>query len=165
MATLQWREMRPSDIDGVVSVARVAFPNHPESRACFEERLALNPSGCFALSDEGGRIEGYLIAYPWTFGSAPALDSLIGALPAEAELIYLHDLALAPAARGQKLAEAAVDRLVDRMKIDWRRIALVAVNEAAPFWERQGFVVSDDPAMAAKLASYGEDARYMVRNL
>ncbi len=44
-------------------------------------------------------------------------------------------------------------------------MVLVAVNDAAPFWERRGFAVVDSPAMTAKLASYGADARYMVRTL
>ena len=35
---------------------------------------------------------------------------------------------------------------------------LVAVNDAAPFWERHGFVVTDPPGMADKLAGYGPDA-------
>jgi len=41
----------------------------------------------------------------------------------------------------------------------------VAVNDAAPFWERHGFVVIDPPGMADKLASYGADACYMIRRL
>jgi len=47
----------------------------------------------------------------------------------------------------------------------WPALTLVAVNDAAPFWERHGFVVIDPPGMADKLASYGADARYMIRHL
>jgi hypothetical protein len=45
----------------------------------------------------------------------------------------------------------------------WPTIALVAVNQAAPFWTGLGFRPRDTPDMTRKLASYGEDARYMVR--
>jgi hypothetical protein len=44
-------------------------------------------------------------------------------------------------------------------------LALVAVNDAAPFWQRRGFSVVESPAMAAKLQTYGPDARYMLRRL
>lgn len=98
--TLQWRPMRPTDIDAVVEVARLSFPDHFEDRACFQNRLALYPRGCFVLADGGGPARGYLIAYPWKAESAPPLNTVIEGLPPQPDLIYLHDLALHPEARG-----------------------------------------------------------------
>jgi len=161
-----WRPMRASDLDAVVRVAAAGFPDHFEDRACFENRLALYPRGCFVLAAEGEEAVGYLVAYPWVRASAPALNSLIAALPEAAELIYLHDLALAPEARGGGHAGPIVERLADQARADgWSEMALVAVNGAAPFWEGRGFVVVETPALAAKLQSYGSDARYMMRRL
>lgn len=163
--TLAWRPMTEGDLDGVVAVARVAFPNHPEDRPCFAERLALNPSGCFVLADDEA-VKGYLVAYPWTPDSAPALNALIGAIPADAAVLYLHDLALHPDARGGGHARPIVERLAAQARADgWPAVALVAVNDAAPFWSRLGFEVRRSDALAAKLAGYGDDARYMVRPL
>lgn len=160
-----WRAMQPADVPGVVEVARLAFPHHFEDRSCFAERLALYPAGCFTL-EIAGRVAGYLIAYPWTAGSAPPLNSLIGALPADASVIYLHDLALHPRARGKGLTSGIIDRLAMQARADgWDAIALVAVNEAAGFWARAGFAAVDGPAMAAKLTSYGANAVYMQRAL
>lgn len=165
MPQLNWRPMTEDDLDGVVAVARLAFPNHPEDRACFAERLGLNPGGCFVLESPDG-VRGYLIAYPWRRGAAPALNSLIGALPEDADVIYLHDLALHPQARGGGHTRPIIERLAAQTRADgWPGIALVAVNDAAAFWSRLGFQPVDSPAMAAKLASYGADARYMVRPL
>jgi len=162
---LDWRPMRPDDIDAVVEVAGLSFPNHPEDRACFENRLALYPRGCFVLAD-GGPAKGYLIAYPWRADAAPALNSLIEGLPADASVVYLHDLALHPRARGGGAAGAIVDRLAIQAAGDgWPAVALVAVNDAAGFWARHGFEARDPPGMAGKLASYGAEARYMVRRL
>ncbi len=161
-----WRVMETGDLDGVVRVARAAFPDHFEDRACFAERFALYPRGCFALEIAPGQVDGYLIAYPWIAGSAPPLDTLIGALPAKPELLYLHDLALHPDARGRGLTRPIIDRLIDQARGDgWGAIALVAVNQATAFWTNFGFAVVENSAMAAKLASYGADARYMVRRL
>ena len=163
---LAWRPMRSGDLDAVVRVAAAGFPDHFEDRVCFENRLALYPRGCFVLASEGEEAVGYLVAYPWVRAAAPALNSLIGALPVRAELIYLHDLAIDPTVRGGGHAAPIVEKLAEQARADgWTEMALVAVNGAAPFWERRGFVVVESPALAAKLRSYGPDARYMVRRL
>lgn len=163
---LDWRPMRPTDIDAVVEVARLSFPNHFEDRPCFENRLALYPRGCFVLADGDGGVRGYLIAYPWRAESAPALNTVIEGLPAEPALIYLHDLALHPEARGGGVTGRIIERLAEQVAEDsWPAIALVAVNDAVGFWSRHGFVEQPAEAMAAKLASYGSDARYMLRPL
>ena len=158
--------MTAADIDGVVTVARLAFPDHFESRACFENRLDLYPAGSFALSDAHGAVHGYLFAYPWQGESAPALNTLIAALPADADRIYLHDLALHPRARGGGFTRPIVEQLATQARADgWPMIALVAVNNAADFWARLGFEAIDSPAIRVKLESYGPDARYMMRRL
>ena len=149
LSGLIWRTMTVADLDAVTTIAAVGFPDHFEGRACFENRLSLNPSGCFVLAGEGTAPVGYLVAYPWTAHAAPALDTLISAIPDDAAVMYLHDLALAPPVRAA----------------GWPALTLVAVNDAAPFWERHGFEVIDPPGMADKLASYGADARYMIRHL
>lgn len=163
---MDWRPMTPADLDGVVEVARLSFPDHIEDRACFENRLALNPAGCFVLSDDAGAVRGYMVAYPWTRGSAPALNTLIPALPAGADLVYLHDLALHPDARGGGHTRSVVENLAAKARAEgWPALALVAVNDAAPYWARLGFAAESSPGVAEKLAGYGADARYMVRAL
>lgn len=163
---LTWRAMTATDLDAVAAVARIGFPDHFEGRDCFENRLALNPSGCFVLAGEDGFVGGYLVAYPWRADAAPALNTLIEAIPAEASVMYLHDLALHPDARGGGHTREIVERLArDARAAGWPAVALVAVNDAAAFWARNGFEVRTPPGMAEKLASYGDDARYMVREL
>ena len=163
---LRWRPMRAEDIDGVVDVARTAFPDHFEARACFAERFALFAPGCFVLADpvtEG--VKGYLVAYPWPLGAIPPLDSLLGTLPEEREAFYLHDLALHPDARGLGHAGPAVRRLFKGLRaLGGQEVALVSVNDTLAFWRGQGFAaVAADDALRRKLSSYGPDARYMRR--
>ena len=163
---LIWRAMTAADLDAVAAIAAVGFPDHFEGRDCFENRLALNPGGCFVLAGEGGDLLGYLVAYPWADNAAPALNTLIATIPDDASIMYLHDLALDPAVRGGGWSRPIVERLAqDARAAGWPALTLVAVNEAAPFWERHDFVVVDPPGMADKLAGYGPDARYMVRRL
>ncbi len=116
--------------------------------------------------DPLGMTAGYLIAYPWRADSAPALDTLLETLPADPAVIYLHDLALHPDARGAGHAATIVEALAEDARAGgWPALALVAVNNAAPFWQRHGFKIRDTPPLRAKLASYGPDACYMVRAL
>ncbi|WP_200844855.1 MULTISPECIES: GNAT family N-acetyltransferase [unclassified Novosphingobium] len=161
-----WRAMLAEDIDGVVTVAAACFPDHFEARACFEERLALFPQGCFVLAlDEV--VKGYLIAYPWPPGAIPPLNSALGALPQERETFYLHDLALHPDVRGQGHARPIVERLAGALsKMDGRSLALVSVNDSVAFWRGMGFEpISGDEAITRKLESYGGGSTYMVRAL
>lgn len=163
---LTWRAMTAADLDAVVDIALVCFPDHFEGRDCFENRLALNPSGCFVLAGEGGAPQGYLVAYPWKADAAPPLNVLVEALPGDASVMYLHDLSIRPGARGGGWSRPIVQRLADEARAaGWPSLALVAVNDAVRFWEGHGFAVANPPGMAEKLASYGDDARYMVRPL
>ena len=156
--------MTPSDLDGVVRVASEAFPNHPEDRACFADRLRLYPSGCRVLANADGEVAGYLVAYPWRLDDAPALNARLDALPETPDVLYLHDLALAHAARGGGHAKRGVHLAVRTARgAGLEQIALIAVNDAAPFWARQGFETRHSTNLTRKLAGYGEDAVYMIR--
>lgn len=164
--TLNWRPMTEADLDGVVKVALKSFPDHPEERQCFANRLDLNSAGCFVLADQAEEVKGYLVAYPWQRYTAPALNTLIQTLPGDSNSYYLHDLAIDPEVRGGGHTRPVVESLAKFAKeAGYKRVSLVAVNNASGFWERNGFVVQDPPGMAQKLASYGDDARYMEREL
>lgn len=166
MPEATWRVMTMADVDGVACVAAAAFPHHFERRDCFENRLKLFPQGCFVLDSASG-VAGYLIAYPWAFGAIPPLNSLIDRLPDTNETIYLHDLALRPEVRGQGHARPIVERLVQAgRKLGASKIALVSVNGSLAFWQGLGFApVIHDAALRDKLQTYGDGARYMIREI
>lgn len=164
---LNWRPMTAADLDAVAAIALIAFPDHFEDRDCFENRLALHPGGCFVLVGEKGVPRGYCVAYPWVADAAPALNMRIEALPEDPAVLYLHDLALHPDARGGGHSRAIMARLVDQARaLGLPAIALVAVNAAEGFWRGHGFLPHSTPALIDKLAAaYGADARYMVRRV
>lgn len=158
--------MLEADLDRVAEIARIAFPHHSEGRPLFANRLALAPQGCFVLADGSEPAMGYAVSYPWRRDSAPSLNTLIEAIPEGADVIYLHDLAIHPDARGVGATRAIVERLIEQARDQgWPALTLVAVNDAVAFWSRYGFAVRETPEMTAKLLSYGPDARYMVRAL
>ena len=158
--------MTLDDVDAVFQIALISFPDHFESRACFANRLALNPTGCFVLDRGDSTVQGYLMAYPWIAGAAPKINTLINALPAKASVMYLQDMALHPRVRRAGWSGPMVERLAAETRAaGWTRLALIAVNDAAPFWERHGFAAIEAPALVETLAGYGPEARYMIRRL
>jgi GNAT superfamily N-acetyltransferase len=123
------------------------------------ERLRLCPGGCFALARDGALL-GYAIGHPWRAGSVPDLDARLGALPEPAGAWCIHDVALAPEARGRG-AGVEIVGLMLRAAAERRlpEAVLVAVGDAAGFWRRHGF----RPIPQAAPPGYGAGAALMVR--
>lgn len=158
---MPWRPLLASDIAVVSAIARKVHPGFPEDDAVFADRQAIAPGFCLFL--EIDRVPaGYLLAHPFRLGAVPALNTVLGATPEDADTLYIHDLALLPSARGTGAGAAAVQTLA-RLASPFGAMSLVAVNNSVPFWSRMGFSPKVDERLAAKLASYGTDALYMVR--
>ncbi|MGU3576872.1 GNAT family N-acetyltransferase [Brucellaceae bacterium C25G] len=165
MNAFLWRPMQETDISAVADVANLVHPDFPEDISVFEDRLRLYPAGCFVLEYQH-QIVGYGISHPWPIDEAPALNSVLTALPDNASTYYLHDIALAPSARSGGNASSLLKLMTEQALADsFEIMALVAVNGSLPFWERQGFNVRDVETLVRKLKSYSDDARYMVRIL
>lgn len=159
--TLTWRLMTPSDIAAAHALSEIVHPGYPEDRAVFEERQRLYPAGCFVLTSDT-ELFGYALSHPYVKDSAPALNSLLGALPPACDTYYLHDIAILPEARQGGAGNAVVALLKEHArKAGFDTISLVAVNNSAPFWRRHGFAVRDVEGMRGKLASYGDGSAYM----
>lgn len=164
-----WRAMEATDLDRVMAIAEIVHPDYPEDRAVFAERLALYPDGCAMAeafgAEAAGPCIGYIVMHPGRLGVPPPLDSPLGALPEVSDCLYLHDVALLPAARGLGLGVAALERmnaLAARRGFRW--LALTSTPGARAFWDAQGFLPHDGGAgLAAKLASYGGGMTYMTK--
>ena len=160
-----WRPLTETDLAEVHRLAAAAHPDMGERLEVFAEKFRLYPEGCFAL-DLDGAVRGYLISHPWRLWDAPALDSFLGALPSAPDCLYLHDLALAPEARGRGAAAAVIERAAALAAgKGLADMALVSVRGTGAFWAHAGFRDAPDPRLAAKLATYGADARYRVRRI
>ena len=160
-----WRLMTPGDIPAVMSIADRVHPDFPERFAVFAERQRLYPAGAYLLVRQGAAC-GYLVSHPWHSGAPPALNSLLHHLPPEADVFYLHDLALLPAGRGQGAARIIVDRIVEHARTSgFSGVRLIAVNGSVLFWQHLGFDVEDSAQATDYARSYGKDAQLMVRSL
>lgn len=160
-----WRAMTGYDLDAVQAIADIVHPDFFETAEVFAERFRLYRNGCYLL-ELGDKPAGYVVSHPWRYGSLPALNALLGALPEGADTYYVHDLALLPVARRVGAASRIVSALIKHAEAErYQTMTLVAVNNSIPFWQRHGFVVADVPELYGKLLSYEAEARYMVRQV
>ena len=156
--------MTAADLPAVGALAGRIHPAYPEDDAVFAERLRLYPDGCRVLV-HGDDIAAYVVSHSW-HGEPPALNTLLGVLPAMPSTFYIHDLALAPDARGTGAASEIVSWLAAHAReIGTPSLSLIAVNSSADFWRRHGFEARRDPALDRKLRSYGVEAQFMTRSL
>ena len=165
VAPPSWQPLLPADADAVHALADTAHPGLPERTEIFAERIRLFPGGCLKLA-HAGALAAYGIAHPWHLGSPPPLDTLIGALPADADCLHLHDVVVAAALRGHGASTAyfaAMETVARSLHLG--ALSLVAVYGSDRLWSRFGYGPHTTPALAAKLAAYGPTARYLVRPL
>lgn len=159
--------MTEADLPDVLSLQHVAYDDLVELPEVMTDKFYTSRALCFIARDADGAAVGYLLAHAWNRDMMPPPWNM--PLPSidAADMLYLHDLALAPAARGHNLGTRMAAACLDAARtLGLAHAALIAVQGARPFWERQGFaVITPSPALAAKLATYGDDAVYMTRTL
>jgi len=152
------------DLAAVEQIAAKVHPGLYEAPEVLAERQRLYRNGCYLL-EIGERPTGYVLSHPWR-DEPPALNSLLGDIPADATTYYLHGLALLPVARRIGAASQIVGALTKHAQArGFATISLVAVNGSQGFWERHGFAVSERSGLAGKLRCYGPDAALMVKPL
>lgn len=165
ISNLEWRAMTGFDLGAVNEIAAHLHPGFYEAPEVLEEKLLLYRDGAHVL-EIGERVVGYVFSHPWRDGAPPPLNTRLGAIPADADTYYLHDIAILPLARRVGAAGQILKTLeMHAHARELPSLSLVAVNGSAGYWARRGFRSVTDPALAEKLGSYGEDALYMQRRL
>lgn len=165
MSKPHWRPVRASDLPAISAIAARIHPALPEREEVLAEKIRLCPDGCSVLDTDQGII-GYGLAHPWMRYRIPPLDGFLRALPDRADCLYIHDVAVLPEFRGGGVRAYVgdIEKLARASRI--RTLALVSVYGMPPLWERVGFrTVTADAELHAKLASYGDGATYMLRDL
>lgn len=164
LSRLAIRPALSGDLDAILQIqARCYTAIVPESPRSMGAKLAAAPNSCFVAGPAGGPPVAYLLALPWHFDDPPHLDAQTCQAPADADTLYLHDLAVAPEARGSGAAGALVDAFMTALSASGiGRASLIAIQGSAGWWARHGFEpVATTAALAQRLAGYGPDARYM----
>lgn len=134
----------------------------PESRQSLEAKLQASPSTCFVACVDN-QLVGYLVSVPWRLAAPPELNAPECSLPEVPDCLYLHDLAVFPAARRTGAGQALVNTFMQCLsKLELRHASLIAIQASMAYWQRHGFQpVAPDEALRAKLAGYGKEVTYM----
>lgn len=141
------RDITGSDWPLIMRIQEHCYPpGANETVEALESHWRIAPRLC-KVAECDGSVVGYVMAHPWPLGMTPPLNTVYDRVPANSDSLFIHDLAVLPAARGvgagNALARAAIDAgCVMRM----RSAALIAVQGSEPFWARFGFVVAAVPS-------------------
>lgn len=164
--SIQIRLMQPTDLSSVWQVQCACYSNiDPETQASLGAKREASPHSCFVAMQDGVLL-GYVIAIPWLYGVVPALNDSGCNLPAKADCLYLHDMAIESVAAGQGVGQRlfeAVTAVSDNLELP--KLALAAVAGAEGYWQRLGFVPVAIPLSMEKVAQYGGNITYMSREV
>ena len=161
------RPMALADLPALLDIQRLCYgEGFLESAAILTQRLH-SPGKLSCVAARGGVVCAYLAAYRSRPGKVTPLNGGFDTV-AQPDTLYLHDLAVAPQAAGQGLAQRLVEHLWAQGRSEGLVVsALVSVQGSQVFWQRLGYGVQAlaDPAQQQNLASYGADACYMAKPL
>lgn len=157
------RTLTVADVAAVLRIQALCYgADYVEGEAVFTRRL-LAAHQCSWAAEQGGQLVAYLAAYWSQPGKITPLQGDFVAAP-QANVLYLHDMAVDPAQAGQGIAAKLLAAAQAQARARGvQRAALVAVQGAASYWQRRGFVPSQpgDTLQKTHLCSYGDDALYM----
>lgn len=164
--SINWRFMNKSDLAAICEIASICHPDYPEDEAVLAQKQMLASQSCYIL-EKDEIPSGYILAHPWKTGNIPPLNQLLDGLPQDADTLYLHDIAILPDARSGGVGSIGLKILYQQAKaLGYDTMSLVAVNNSAPFWLKQGFATQVvNSALQQKLLTYSEDALYMMKTL
>ncbi len=160
-------QLKPLQTEHMADVLRIQdycyTEIEPESLESLQAKILASPSTCLIAESSVGAV-GYLIAVPILYPCLPALNAPTFELSADADTLYIHDLAIDNAGRGTGVAQALVGASFDAAKRSGlSRACLVAIQNSQKFWEQFRFEKVAEPSdgLIPKLASYGAGAKLM----
>lgn len=161
-APAAWLPLSPSDFDAVDRIAQSVHVDIYERTEVLFDKANFFPQGCRKFV-RGGAMLGYAIAHPWFINEIPEINEFLPKRDDPPDCLFLHDVAVLPAARGSNAAGEflALLRPLARAR-GLRFLACVSVYGTDRLWSRFGFTVISRPEIDAKLDGYGPTAKYMV---
>jgi ribosomal protein S18 acetylase RimI-like enzyme len=161
------RSMATTDIDAVLAIQAEAYSDDVlEGASVIAARLATAPDTAWVAQSEQG-VQAYLVTYPSRLGSMTPLGENFQCAT-HPDCLYLHDLAVAPAANGAGMGQALIHEAIRYAEGQgYPFSALISVQNSVRFWQRQGFRVVEilSQPQQAVLATYTGPAYYMSKTL
>ncbi|MRT00407.1 GNAT family N-acetyltransferase [Ralstonia pickettii] len=168
MSEITIRPIVAEDLAGILAVQQACYgEGFLEPGDALASRWARSPALCL-VALRGGEVIGYLLSHAWHAWTLPKLHVPLPVADAADVLWFVHDMAIAPAGRGQRLGEQLYAIAIASAHAQGlRESRLVAVQGADAFWRRLGYQSADldEGALARLRTVYGEKAYLMERAL
>lgn len=168
---LQLKVIDTADVPAVLALQAQCYgPEFHESAEAFQAKVrATRGLHCSFLAVQGEHALGYVVSLPVDDDQLPGLDAPEWAPARAPRTMYLHDLAVSPEGRAQRLGHKLVEQVLRRARdMGLTQVALVAVQGSRDYWQRLGFSEAATPlpeGLQRKLDSFGPEARLMRRTL
>ncbi|MGL4475901.1 MAG: GNAT family N-acetyltransferase [Shewanella sp.] len=160
---MQLRPIELQDWPEIMAIQDICYHAiAPEPLAVMQSKWQVAPSTCLVLCDDE-QVIGYCLAHPWRQHQPPALNQALKQPMNDADTLYLHDMALAPAARGKSGAQRMLTHLKQAaLELNLTSLSLIAVQGAHSYWQAAGFIKTHTDKC---LSSYCDDPHYMTMDL
>jgi ribosomal protein S18 acetylase RimI-like enzyme len=137
---MQLRRLTAADLGAVHDIeVEVYLPSLVVADAAFERLIDLFPAGALGAFDDEG-LCGFIVGLPLRSGSTLDLHAAPDRIPDDADVFYVHDIAVARRCRGRGVgSRLAAALLVAARAAGFTRAELVSVQGSAPFWAAFGF--------------------------
>jgi ribosomal protein S18 acetylase RimI-like enzyme len=155
------KEIQLNDWSAILQIqADVYVDVAPEPEAVMKSKWLVSPTLCYVYKNTENTVLGYLLAHRWTSPTPPKLYQQTQ--PNQGDILFVHDLALSPMAKGQGIGRLLVEQLlVSAKQQGLTRALLVSIQNTERFWQQFGFEV----APVGVSSTYGEGAVIMSRTL
>ena len=161
--------MTHEDLPHVLALQHTCYhPDFHEPLSAFESKLSASPETSWVIATSQASIQAYLVCLPIADENYPLLHAPDWQLPARADELYVHDMAISPALRGQGASRRLlVQAMAHAERRGLPRLSLIAVQGSVAFWGHLGFAArhATSAALLQKLASFGGDATLMSQRL
>ncbi len=143
--------------------SEVYYEFAPESETVMRSKVTRGPTTSFVAVDQYSAIIAYCLAHPYQANRTPVLGTLDNSVSMPTDNLFLHDLAVKQTSSGRGVAKSLFNHLLIVAKSEgYRSMSLVAVQQAASFWTKIGFLPSTRVTINN---SYTGDATFMTRSL
>lgn len=163
------RQANLDDVPSIVALQLLCYgADFHEKAEAFANKITQPDNLCWVAEDRGGRVVAYVMSVRATSTYFPCLNMQDYRQPQQGDTLYLHDMAIAPSARGRGIKHQLLNQLLQQAQsLHLQQALLVAVQGAQPVWEKQGFQVVDAAALDLQkvLESYGDEAVLMYMRL
>ena len=156
------RAINDTDWPSILSIQASVYPDiTPETETVLRSKMHLGPQTCLVITDQQHNVTGYCLAHPWH--RYPASLHTIYPKPQQSELLYIHDMAIAPIHAGKQIGSQTLKYLQQwATQHGYRELSLVSLQQAVGYWQRHGF---KSQSYVIDEAQYGAGACYMLKQI